>query len=115
MRRQFNYRPTWDLRVYEPIAGNYYPVSAAMYVRDEGAQKQLSVLTDRAEAGASLDDGEMELLVHRRLVVDDLRGVGEPLNETTDGISPYPLWLRSGDGITVTGMSRLLSLRAFFS
>jgi len=36
-------------------------------------------------------------------VVDDNRGVEEALNETTGGMSHYPDWLRSGDGITVTG------------
>ena len=44
-----------------------------------------------------------QLLIHRRLVVDDNRGVEEALNETTGGMSHYPDWLRSGDGITVTG------------
>ena len=33
MERQFNYRPTWDLEVFEPVAGNMYPVSAAMFIR----------------------------------------------------------------------------------
>jgi hypothetical protein len=103
MKRRFNYRPTWDLEVFEPIAGNYYPLSAAMFIRDEAAQKQLAVLTDRSAGGASLLDGEMELLIHRRLVVDDNRGVEEPLNETTGGMSHYPDWVRYGDGITVTG------------
>ena len=40
-------------------------------------------------AVASLADGEVELMVHRRLLYDDSRGVGEPLNET-QGITPYP-------------------------
>lgn len=103
MRRQFNFRPTWDLDVFEPISGNYYPLSTGMYIRDEETNRQLSLLTDRGEAGASLRSGEMEVLVHRRLLVDDLRGVGEALNETTGGMSHYPEWKRSGDGITVTG------------
>ena len=136
MPRVYNYRPTWDLEVFEPIAGNYYPVSAAMYIQEQEQQQQkdgqkenaakgahadatttpattaatssggllqLSVLTDRAQAGASLASGEMELLVHRRLLADDNRGVGEALNETTGGMSHYPDWQRSGEGITVTG------------
>lgn len=45
----------------------------------------------------------LQLLIHRRLVVDDNRGVEEALNETTGGMSHYPDWIRSGDGITVTG------------
>ena len=49
MERIFNYRPTWDLEVFEPIAGNYYPITAAAYMVDENAGLQLSVLSDRSE------------------------------------------------------------------
>ncbi|CAN0119844.1 unnamed protein product, partial [Hapterophycus canaliculatus] len=35
-RRVRNKRPTWDLDVTQPVAGNYYPVTAAAFVRDEG-------------------------------------------------------------------------------
>ena len=49
--------------MYEPIAGNYYPLTAAMYVQDAAAHKQLAVLTDRSQGGASLKSGEMEVCV----------------------------------------------------
>lgn len=42
----------------------------------------LSVLVDRAQGGTSLRSGEVEVMVHRRTLLDDIRGVGEPLNET---------------------------------
>merc|ERR1719197_2468774 len=51
------------LNVSEPVAGNYYPVNAMI----------------------ALDDGKDELVVHRRVQVDDSRGVQEPLNETMCG------------------------------
>lgn len=35
--------------------------------------------------GASLAAGEMELMLHRRVLHDDYRGVTEPLNETACG------------------------------
>jgi alpha-mannosidase len=79
-------------------------------VQKSGVSKraQLSVVVDRAQAGASLESGEMEFMVHRRLLADDNRGVGEALNETTGGISPFPEWKRSGQGITVSGKHKLL-------
>lgn len=108
MERLYNYRPTWDMKVYEPVAGNYYPLTTGMYIKDETKDIQFSVLTDRAEGGASLENGEIELMVHRRLLRDDWKGVSEPLNETTIGITPYPTWNRQGPGITVIGKQYVL-------
>jgi Glycosyl hydrolases family 38 C-terminal domain len=107
-----NFRPTWDLRggsgESEPVGGNYYPTTAAAYIKDSSRDTQLTVLTDRAQAAASLQNGQLEFMVHRRLVADDSRGVGEPLNETVGGMSPYPTWERSGDGIIVSGKHYVL-------
>ncbi|KAF4014557.1 hypothetical protein G4228_006816 [Cervus hanglu yarkandensis] len=50
---------------------------------------QLTVLTDRSQGGSSLRDGSLELMVHRRLLRDDARGVGEPLTKEGSG-----LWVR---------------------
>eukprot|EP01126_Amoeba_proteus_P042431 TRINITY_DN4611_c0_g2_i1.p1 TRINITY_DN4611_c0_g2~~TRINITY_DN4611_c0_g2_i1.p1 ORF type:complete len:1005 (-),score=211.24 TRINITY_DN4611_c0_g2_i1:125-2698(-) len=99
-KRIRNYRPTWKLQVTEPIAGNYYPVNAATFIQD--TETQFSIVTDRSQGGASIVDGQLELMIQRRLLFDDSRGVGEPLNET-DGITPYPNPVRLGKGIRVTG------------
>ena len=85
-RRQRDHRPSWQLNQTEPVAGNYFPVNTAAFVRDAGAQ--LTILTDSSQGGASLASGQIELMVHRRLLHDDARGVGEPLNET-EHASPY--------------------------
>ena len=107
-----NYRPTWDLRggagESEQVAGNYYPITAAAFIKDKNMGVQMSVLSDRSESMASLQNGQMEFMVHRRLMKDDSRGVGEALNETTGGIEPYPSWNRRGVGITVSGKLYLL-------
>lgn len=39
-----------------------------------------------SQGGTSLNSGQMELMVHRRLLHDDAFGVGEPLNETQYGV-----------------------------
>ena len=107
-----NYRPTWDLRngngESEPVGGNYYPITAGAYIKDDQKGLQLSILTDRAQGGASLASGQMEFMVHRRLLADDSRGVAEALNETVGGMDPYPTWERKGDGIVVSGTHYLL-------
>lgn len=44
-----DFRPTWKLNQTEASAGNYYPLTAAMYIQD--GSRQLAVLTDRAQGG----------------------------------------------------------------
>ena len=80
LERVRDFRPTWNLTVTQPVAGNFYPITSGMSLKDDTAQ--LSIAVDRAQAGASLVDGSLELMVQRRLLQDDSRGVGEPLNET---------------------------------
>jgi alpha-mannosidase len=85
MPRKTNARgPSYPpLVVHEPVAGNYYPVNS-MISLDDG-KSELVVVTDVSVGGASLADGELELMVHRRVQADDARGVQEPLNETMCG------------------------------
>ncbi|KAL3813940.1 hypothetical protein ACJIZ3_015208 [Penstemon smallii] len=80
IRRVRDYRTDWDLKVNEPAAGNYYPINLGIYIKDD--KKELSLLVDRAVGGSSLVDGQIELMLHRRLLRDDGKGVGEALNET---------------------------------
>eukprot|EP00731_Ephydatia_muelleri_P005571 Em0002g1747a len=88
-----NYRPTWTLNVTEPVAGNYYPVNSRIYIQEPSSSRQFTVLTDRTQGGSSLSDGQVELMVHRCLLYDDSRGVGEPLCEPGD----------TGQGLVVRG------------
>ncbi|XP_060037774.1 lysosomal alpha-mannosidase isoform X2 [Erinaceus europaeus] len=83
LERRRDYRPTWKLNQTEPVAGNYYPVNSRIYIKD--SEMQLTVLTDRSQGGSSIRDGSIELMVHRRLLKDDGRGVGEPLQEDLPG------------------------------
>jgi len=83
LKRVRDFRPDWDLQVKEPVAGNYYPLNLGIYMKD--AETDVSVLVDRALGGSSIFDGQMEIMLHRRLLYDDHRGVGEALNETVCG------------------------------
>jgi len=95
MKRQRNHRPSWNLTVREPVADNYYPVNFYQFLGDDS--RVLSVVTDRTQGGSSLADGQLEFMVHRRLVSDDNRGVAEPLDEP--GVN--------GRGLIVRGVHRL--------
>ncbi|GAX17335.1 lysosomal alpha-mannosidase [Fistulifera solaris] len=109
LRRQRNYRPSWDLDVFEPVAGNFYPVNTAIFLQDKNAS--LSVVVDRSQGGSSLQDGTLELMVQRRNLADDAKGVGEPLNETSGGMTPYPPYgnaERVGDGVIIRGTHRIM-------
>ena len=101
LERIRDYRPTWHHIVDERISGNYYPVNSRIWIRDD--DRQFTILTgkfvlttciiipslyddlDRSEGGASLLDGSVEIMLHRRMLYDDSMGVGEALNETAYG------------------------------
>ncbi|XP_063225355.1 lysosomal alpha-mannosidase-like [Bacillus rossius redtenbacheri] len=82
-KRQRNSRPTWAWNISEPVAGNYYPVTSRIAIRDEARGLELIVLNDRSQGGSSLRDGQVELMVHRRVL--KLQHYAEALNETAFG------------------------------
>ncbi|GFN82787.1 hypothetical protein PoB_000929300, partial [Plakobranchus ocellatus] len=98
LQRRLNYRPSWRAVIDEPVAGNYFPVDALINIKSGDSKRQLTVLVDRSEGGSSLNDGEIELMLHRRLLVDDKFGVGEALDEP--GLD--------GKGLVVRGSHYLL-------
>lgn len=96
MKRKLDHREDYPYVNFEPVAGNYYPINSRIFVKDDNTQ--FTVMTDRSEGGSSLKSGSVEIMVHRRLLKDDGRGVGEPLNETG----------QFGDGLMVVGKHRVL-------
>ncbi|XP_064076196.1 lysosomal alpha-mannosidase-like isoform X1 [Vanessa tameamea] len=97
LKRKLNERPQWNLTLEEPIAGNYYPVTNKISIQDE--QTRISILTDRSEGGSSLEEGSIELMLHRRLLHDDAFGVGEALDEVAEG-----------KGLVMRGHHKLLNI-----
>lgn len=54
-------RATYQYTNEEPVSGNYYPVTSRISLQEDNLF--MSVLTDRAQGGSSLVDGEVELMV----------------------------------------------------
>jgi hypothetical protein len=75
------------------------PVNCRITTKDPVSQSTLSVSVDRSQGGASMVDGSVELMVHRRLQMDDRRGVGEPINE--------PGLDATGHGLVIRGVHRV--------
>lgn len=61
--------------------GNYYPVTSKIYIEDVSRNIRFSVFNDRAQGGASLYDGEIDLMIQRRIFTDDIK-IQIPVNET---------------------------------
>jgi len=96
-RRVRNSRPNYPYTVTEPVAGNFFPSNVFTYLANTDYSQNLGVIGDRSRAAASLQDGSIEMLVHRRLLHDDGRGVGEALNEDTRIISENAVIVNDGD------------------
>lgn len=67
-------------------AGNFYPVTSALAVRDTESTKQVVIMNDHAQAAmAEVEPGVIQFLHNRRLLTDDGKGLEEPLDETDQG------------------------------
>ncbi|KPJ19679.1 Lysosomal alpha-mannosidase [Papilio machaon] len=99
--RQMMKRNCWNEstshQVKKPVAACYYPVTSRICLRANNASVELCVLTDRAQGGTSYSEGEIELMVHRRLLTDDGFGLEETLNEEAYGV-----------GLVVKGKHRIM-------
>lgn len=96
----------------EQLGGSFYPVVSTMMLRnivantsssisskhcDKCPAEAVAILVDRPQAGTSLNEGQMELLIHRRHTRDDQFGVGEALDEPGE----------DGRGLVTRGKHRL--------
>ncbi|XP_063371792.1 lysosomal alpha-mannosidase-like [Cydia amplana] len=74
-------RATYEPLDLDPITGNLYPVTSKIYIEDKRKNIRFSVFNDRCQAGGALIDGAIDLMLHRRILTDDI-GFGAFLNET---------------------------------
>jgi len=75
-----------DLGHYgDTIAGNYYPITSAIAMRNEKSKLQVTVMNDRTQGGSAdlMDNNAIELMQHRMSQDQDEKGNAEPLNETS--------------------------------
>lgn len=90
--RILDYRPTWDLELEEPVAGNYYPIVSSVCansfkrnlwsnftdIEDQTQDLRFTVVVDRAEGTSSLTDGELESILLLTMCILTYLSYGAP-------------------------------------
>lgn len=86
--RQMMLRQRMQSDEAEQLGGSFFPVTSSVVLRNNaelnstrGSVETVAILVDRPQAATSLHEGQLELLVHRRLLQDDNFGVAEALDE----------------------------------
>lgn len=69
------------------LEGNYFPITSMAYIQDENIR--LSLLTNHAQGAASWQPGYLEVMLERRTLYDDSRGMGEGLVDNRKTVSKY--------------------------
>ncbi|CAG2101230.1 unnamed protein product [Medioppia subpectinata] len=65
IRRKYN--PNIKGCTNSVITANWFPIYSHVFVKDENRGVQMTLLNDRTQGGSSLMNGQIELMVHRRL------------------------------------------------
>ena len=71
-----DYDSTWE----NSIAANYRPIISSIFIND--TRSHLTLVSSQAHGVASLNEGQLEVMIQRRLLQDDALGMNEAMNET---------------------------------
>lgn len=86
---------------------NYYPCPSTAYINDEDSV-QFTVLTPSAMGVTSLQDGELEIMMHRHLLIDDGRGLAEAVSDSS--VVKLTTWIIVDTPTATTEVRRHLSI-----
>ncbi|GFO27929.1 alpha-mannosidase [Plakobranchus ocellatus] len=73
-----------------PIAANYYPMTSGVILED--AKTRLTLLSAQSHGCASLQKGQLEVMLDRQLVNDDFRGLDEGVRDIKTTVSHFVLF-----------------------
>ena len=71
------------------IEGNYFPITTSAFIQDN--QMRLTVMTTHAQGAAALEPGQLEVMLDRRTLYDDYRGMGEGVVDSR--LMRHQFWL----------------------
>ena len=72
-----------------PLQGNYYPLPTAGYIEDSSVR--FTVLSGQPLGASGLASGELEVMLDRRLMQDDERGVGQGDTDNLETLTTFKL------------------------
>ncbi|XP_058974051.1 alpha-mannosidase 2 [Musca domestica] len=80
------------------IEGNYFPITTAAFMQDD--KVRFSLLTTHAQGAASYEPGQLEVMLDRRTLYDDYRGMGEGIVDSR--LTRHKFWVVIEDMPVVT-------------
>lgn len=95
------------------IEGNYYPITTNIYIEDD--RLRLSLLVDHSQGATSWQPGWLEVMLDRRTLYDDARGMGEGLVDNKKILAKYWLLLEDISDTRSTEVSRPSLLSNYLS
>lgn len=70
-------------RVKDLIPSMYYPITSQAFLKKSDNSNQFTITIDRSAGVASLKNTELEIMLHRRGLSDDCKGLKEALNDVS--------------------------------
>ncbi|XP_062403410.1 alpha-mannosidase 2x [Sardina pilchardus] len=79
-----------------PLQANFFPMPTMAYIQD--SQHRLTLHTAQALGVTSLDSGQLEVILDRRLMQDDNRGLGQGLKDNKRSLNRFRLLMERRSG-----------------
>ncbi|CAF2739012.1 unnamed protein product [Rotaria sp. Silwood2] len=70
MKRIRDQRDGYRFKQSEQSAGNYYPLVTGIMIQNAQQDLQMSIITDRAQGGGSIKDGQVEIMLLNEVGID---------------------------------------------
>ncbi|XP_036400375.1 alpha-mannosidase 2x isoform X2 [Megalops cyprinoides] len=86
-----------------PLQANFYPMPTMAYIQD--SQYRLTLHTAQALGVSSLESGQLEVILDRRLMQDDNRGLGQGLKDNKRTANRFRILLERRSGAKVVDIS----------
>ena len=69
-------------RIQDPVASQYFPITSQTFIRSK--TDQFGLTFDRSAGAASFKSNQIEVMLHRRGMSDDNKGLVRPINDETE-------------------------------